>query len=648
MKQTSLGTRLAVYTLLVVAIACALCVAFALRIATNWIGETATRAASAQSTQTLDRLETIDQLARAQVESAMRVLLDQSQSQGASSLHGTTLVAGKPVPDLHLGNESQALNYTMVDHVKELAGGTATLFAWDGANFIRVTTNVLKPDGSRAIGTVLDPKGKAFAALTQGQPFEGVVDILGAPYITRYVPMRDGEGKLAGAWYTGYRLDSIAALGKDIEAATLLDHGFMALLRPSGAALYHGRQVSEAQLEKLRHNPDGWALHEETFPSWGYTVLAAYPKADVLRLEVKILSLPGAGTVLMVCIIIVTQLILLKRHVLRPVVELTGHLATANLNTLLDERRTDEIGALAASFNQYVLRLRQALLEVRDGSSATTSKSDQIQHISQDVVARMVQQSRWSGDAAEAVVQLSRDIASISEHAGDASQQARAAAIAAREGGELVISAVQHIDALSKDTKQSVARITTLNEHAKHIGSIVGVIEEIAAGTNLLALNASIEAARAGVHGRGFAVVAGEVRRLAERTAAATKQISTLVAGIASETQLTASGIDSAHHRAAEGAATVASLNRTFECIVEMVVAVDQRVDKIAHAAHHETAAAKAVSDTIHQVASSAKETETGAEQVMAATGELLGTSRKLQGMVEEFHLVNLQRDLAR
>jgi hypothetical protein len=135
--------------------------------------------------------------------------------------------------------------------MKQLAGGTATLFVWDGSNFTRVSTNVLKPDGSRAIGTVLDPKGKAFAALSQGRPFSGVVDILGSPYTTSYVPMLDDQGKMVGAWYTGYRLDSISTLVKNIEKARILDHGFVALLKPSGAVIVHGQQISDEGLARL-------------------------------------------------------------------------------------------------------------------------------------------------------------------------------------------------------------------------------------------------------------------------------------------------------------------------------------------------------------------------------------------------------------
>jgi hypothetical protein len=185
----------------------------------------------------------IDQFSRAQVESGMRILKDQGRLMGVPSLQGTAVVGTRRVPALHLGPVSQTLNFAMVDRVKDLVGGTATLFVWDGTDFIRVTTNVLMPDGTRAVGTVLDRKGKPFAALVEKRPFNGVVNILRVPYTTSYVPMLDAGGKLVGAWYTGYRLDSIAALGRGIEETRILDHGLVALLEPSGAVIFHGGQI---------------------------------------------------------------------------------------------------------------------------------------------------------------------------------------------------------------------------------------------------------------------------------------------------------------------------------------------------------------------------------------------------------------------
>ena len=230
MKRSSLGTRFLVTTLLGVILTCIVCMALAWRLATSWIHDSVAEEADQQSAEVTGRLATVDTMARTQVETAMRVLMDAGHSKGVPAIKGQTEMAGKVVPNLSLGSESQVMSFGMVDRVKELAGSTATLFAWDGQNFVRVTTNVLKPDGSRAVGTVLDPAGKAFAALRAGQPFEGVVDILGSPYITSYAPMTDAEGKLVGAWYVGYRLDSIATLGKNIEQTRILQHGFFTVL----------------------------------------------------------------------------------------------------------------------------------------------------------------------------------------------------------------------------------------------------------------------------------------------------------------------------------------------------------------------------------------------------------------------------------
>ncbi|MGD0800571.1 MAG: Cache 3/Cache 2 fusion domain-containing protein [Terracidiphilus sp.] len=639
MKHSSLGLRLAVYTMLVVFITCLIFSVITWRIVSARVEEEAVRESVLQSNEAISRLATIDQLSSAQVESAMHILEDQSRLKGVPSLKGSAVVAGKTVPDLHMGGESQVMNFAMVDHLKELAGGTGTLFVWDGSSFTRVTTSVLKPDGSRAVGTVLDPKGKAFAALSQGQSFKGVVDILGVPYTTNYQPMLDGDGKLAGAWYTGFRLDSITSLGKLIEEASILDHGFVALLKPSGEIVFHGNQVTTDKLARLRKNPVGWVIHEESYPAWGYTVLTAYPKSDVTARMLRIAGMLAVAAAILVGVIVVLQFLLLSRLVLRPVLYLTDRLAHADMNTRIEIERNDEIGALATGFNQFVLRLRHALLQVRDGSAATTAKSGEIRGISDAAVARMNEQRRSAEDASGAVDQLSRDIAHSTGYTDEASEHARTAAQAARQGGEQVAAAVHLIQGLSQDTQQSANRVATLNERTKQIGAIVGVIEEIASGTNLLALNAAIEAARAGEHGRGFAVVAGEVRRLAERTAQATRQVADLVSGIEEETGQVASGILNASEHAARSAEAVSSLSSTFDSIEKIVVEVQERVEQIAKDAHHEAVAARQVSDSMRQMAANAKDNASGTEQVLAAAGELLSTAGTLDGLVQQFQL---------
>jgi methyl-accepting chemotaxis protein len=639
--------RLAKSSLLAVSTAAALSGALAWQWTAGQMHRQAQQEAARQSDDMLSRLTAIDQLTGQQLETGMRVLQDEARRKGVPSSSGSARAAGRIVPDLRLSSESQVENYAMVDRVRELAGGTATLFAWDGHDFVRVTTNVLKPDGSRAVGTLLDPQGRAFAALRQGLPFHGVVDILGLPYITSYIPMLDAGGKLVGAWYTGYRLDSIASLTRGVEEARILDHGFIAVLKPSGAVLTHGDNISGNDLEKLLLKPSGWVMRTASFPAWGYTILAAYPEADVWKRLLKLSALIAAGILVLVGVAVASQSFLLERQVLRPVRKLAREMAEADLNSLMETGCNDEIGNLAGSFNQFILRLRHTLLQVRDSSVASTAKSNEIRGVSCDSVACMTQQSERAQEASAAVAQLSQHISSTAGHTGEALVSAQSAAEAARQGGSLVAATVSMIQGLADNTRQNASRIASLSEHVQQIGTIVGVIQEIAAGTNLLALNASIEAARAGEHGRGFAVVAQEVRRLAERTAQATRQVGTLVSSIEQETGLASNGILAAVANATQGAEAISGLSHRFESIARLVIEVDERIGRIADAAREDASAADALTQAMQIVAQSARDSSCGAEQVVAASTELLAIAEQLETMVEQFNMLELPQESA-
>jgi hypothetical protein len=164
-------------------------------------------------------LQTVDNLSSQSVRTAMKVLLQEGERMGAPESIPSSKADGKLLPELRLGHSSQAGDFVLVDHLKQLAGCTATLFVKNGDQFVRVSTNVMKPDGSRAVGTVLDPKGRAFAAIQNGQPFYGVVDILGKPYMTGYEPMRNAAKQTIGIWYVGYPLTAVGDLGERINNA---------------------------------------------------------------------------------------------------------------------------------------------------------------------------------------------------------------------------------------------------------------------------------------------------------------------------------------------------------------------------------------------------------------------------------------------
>jgi hypothetical protein len=142
--------------------------------------------------------------AEAKVKASMAALKSKAEKIGPAKIEGTDTVAGKTVPAVLFGSKKQNNNFDLVDEVVKEHGGTATIFVKSGEEYVRVATNVKKDDGSRAIGTILDPNGKAIVAIREGKPFYGEVTILEKPYLTGYEPMRDASNNIIGIYYVGY------------------------------------------------------------------------------------------------------------------------------------------------------------------------------------------------------------------------------------------------------------------------------------------------------------------------------------------------------------------------------------------------------------------------------------------------------------
>jgi hypothetical protein len=141
------------------------------------------------------------------VHAAMALLKSKAEKLGPAKIEGTDTVEGKTVPAVLFGTAKMNNNFTLVDEVAKEAGGTATIFVKSGADYLRVATNVKKDDGSRAIGTLLDPKGKAIESINRNEAYYGDAMILGKPYLTGYEPMHDAAGNVIGIYYVGYKTE---------------------------------------------------------------------------------------------------------------------------------------------------------------------------------------------------------------------------------------------------------------------------------------------------------------------------------------------------------------------------------------------------------------------------------------------------------
>ncbi len=241
----------------------------------------------------MDILSATDQTTSSLVKASMGFLKTEALKTGAPSLQSPE---GGGKATLAFGGKPVAGSFEIVDVVKSVMGGTATLFVRDGERFFRVSTNVLKPDGSRAIGTELNPNGPAIRELREGRPFYGVVDILGKPYLTAYEPIRDEAGEIIGVYYVGYALETLTAIGETINNNGLLKRGFFALANSADHVVFltHSKidagQAATAALA-AEEKPVGsqWAVLKQTFKPWDYDVVAGLHLPDVRNLALQII-----------------------------------------------------------------------------------------------------------------------------------------------------------------------------------------------------------------------------------------------------------------------------------------------------------------------------------------------------------------------
>ncbi len=290
----SLRTKVIIWFLLVVAAVGLAGVAGFQRLS-NYIRVETEALMASKSAHVNDVLEATNTIYLQLVHSSMEVLKLLCHQQGEPHLVPVDSPDG-PKDALFFGEKPVASDFSIVDQVRDMMGGTATLFVRRGDQFVRVSTNILKPDGQRAVGTILDPDGRAIAAIKKGEPYYGAVDILGKPYITGYEPIRDASGSTIGIYYVGYPLDTLATIREVLEDRGLLENGFFALLDPSDKVVFRtNSNMLESQTDALvRAAVDGqtvpnWKLSRETFAPWDYDVIAAMYVPDISARTVQII-----------------------------------------------------------------------------------------------------------------------------------------------------------------------------------------------------------------------------------------------------------------------------------------------------------------------------------------------------------------------
>jgi methyl-accepting chemotaxis protein len=319
------------------------------------------------------------------------------------------------------------------------------------------------------------------------------------------------------------------------------------------------------------------------------------------------------------------------------VADAAKRIANNDLTVTIEPKSDKDV--LGQSFKTMAANLIGVMRELNDNSSQVVAAATEIASSSEEMARGAQQQSSQTSQVSTAVEEMTATIVESSRNAAEAASQAKEAAEAATQGRQVVAQTIEGMNRIAQVVNESAKTIEQLSKSSDQIGEIIGVIDDIADQTNLLALNAAIEAARAGEQGRGFAVVADEVRKLAERTTKATKEISDMIRGIQSETKGAVTSMEQGIKQVEGGRVLASQAGESLGAILGYAQRVQEMIQQVATAGEQQSAAAEEIARSVDGIAQVTKQSTIGAEQSASAAEELNHQAEGMQQMVSRFRV---------
>ncbi|PYD88895.1 methyl-accepting chemotaxis protein [Pseudomonas syringae pv. pisi] len=562
-------------------------------------------------------------------------------------------IGGRQVPTLSVAGQALNLDFSAPDAFTERTGGNATIFAASGEDFVRVSTSVKKENGERAVGTALDKASPAYPALRAGRNYVGLTTLFGKQFITQYEPVRDASGKVVGALYVGVDITAdVAALKERIRAVKVGETGYFFVLSSApktyGDLIVHpskeGENILDSQsadghafikemLEKKEgtisydwQNPgelqarEKFAAYSE-MKDWNWVIAGGTYRDEITAAATELRNRFILFGLAALAVLASVLYFLVRATVTRPLAEVqavAARIADGDLTAQVKARRDDEIGRLTGAINEIGARLSSVVGQVRDGAEHIATASQEISTGNLDLCSRTEEQAASLATTASSMDQLTTTVRQNADNARQADQLARSASEVAQKGGSTV--------------SQVVARMDSISQASRKISDITSVIDGIAFQTNILALNAAVEAARAGEQGRGFAVVASEVRNLAQRSAAAAKEIKVLIEASNSE-------VDA-------GSQLVAQAGVTMQEVLDSVQRVTDIMSEISSASQEQTQGIEEINRSVVEMDTVTQQNAALVEEASAAAQAMHEQADALARSVRRFRLAD-EREVA-
>ncbi|WP_339539018.1 methyl-accepting chemotaxis protein [Pseudomonas sp. RA_15y_Pfl2_54] len=564
-------------------------------------------------------------------------------------------VAGTQTPGLHLGGEVMNNNFKEVDEFQQMTAGVATLFVRSGEDFVRVSTSLTKQDGTRAIGTLLDHTHPAYAKLMAGQGYVGRAVLFDRSYMTQYTPVRDGSGKVIAVLFVGFDYtDAQNAQFENLKRFRIGQTGSLALLDehnkwlvpPAGVQAQDQAIAVISGLAKTPGKGQFWSDKAEDFYSVSvpfdggpWSVVASMPKAEIRAVTWSVGTQLAIGS-LLAMLLAVGSVVWLLRSKLAPLSDLVRQaeaLGAGDLSVRLNVSSNDEIGQLSRAFNQMSQALSTMVEHIRRASEEVNSRAQALSGLSGGAYDGMEQQSGEITSMAGAVEEFSATSLDIADNMGATQRLAQENAQQTQIGRSSMEEASSSLEQIAGALNSTATVINTLGQRSQEIGGIVGVITSIAEQTNLLALNAAIEAARAGEQGRGFAVVADEVRSLASRTRQATDEISSMIHSIQQETGNAISTMEQGNVLMQEGLSRNANVASALARIDEQSRSAGQQFAAITTATQEQSSTATLLSSNLQSIALANSEQREVVSNLAVTAKELEKLAADLRSEVDRF-----------